>query len=566
MWGSLIAAAMASMLVLAGPAPIARAEGEAESIVVDAVLAADGTMTVTETITFAEGDAPSSLTQRLALTGPAMEGDATYHYTITDLKATADGQDLGASVTTEGDYQVMSLDATKAGAAPVVISYAVAGAAHPTRVATGQPARTTASWRLLQGLSVGATTVSGTLQVPGMVSQVDCKSGPPTAPTPCGMVQAGTFESPEPMFEDGPRGPGEVVVLTVQADAAMIAPNQRVVPNWSLDRAFSLTPLSAGLTLGSLLLGGLGLWLLHRRAGRDLAAVRHPTRVAEFAPVGEGEEEFRLLQDVRPGHVGTVTDERVDPIDVTGTLLDLAVRGHLRIHELDRPTQHHPLDWSFERRDAGRGALRPYEQLLRDAVAPEGGEPVKVSQIASAIGDVVPEVQSKLYDDVVEHGWFDRRPDDARDSWTTSGWVALTLALVIAGLLVAFTPLGLWGIALVALALGVVFVAQEMPRRSAKGSELLAGLQLLATDLQHHRTDQMPRGREHAQLSRILPYAVVLGGSRRWLDALAAEDGDDHADGTDLDWYHAPDTWHLSTLPVSVEALVTSLEGHLFGR
>ena len=52
--------------------------------------------------------------------------------------------------------------------------------------------------------------------------------------------------------------------------------------------------------------------------------------------MGAGQSEFRVLGDVRPGHVGTVADERVDPIDITATLIDLAVHGHLRITELPR--------------------------------------------------------------------------------------------------------------------------------------------------------------------------------------------------------------------------------------
>ncbi|WP_203568205.1 DUF2207 family protein [Aestuariimicrobium ganziense] len=561
-------ALLTAMLVGVGlvvGAPVARADDTAETVVYEASIANDGVLTVNETITFGEGGTPATVTQRLATTAPAPD-NATYHYEISDIKANAEGADLGATVESDGDYQVVTVDTAKAEGKPITISYKVKGATHETTVASGQQARTTIAWRFLQGLSVGATEVSGTLEVPSMVSQIECLAGPPVAPVVCSMAQAGTHDAPQPTFSDGPRGPGEVVILTVQTDAASVSSTESVTHNWSLDRAFSLSPLSLLLTLGSLLLGGAVLWLMHRRAGRDVAAINHPTRIAEFSPVGEGEEEFLLLEQVRPGHIGTVADERVDPVDVTGTLLDLAVRGHLRIHELPRESEHHPLDWDFERLEGGKGELRPHEVLLRDAVAPADGEPVRVSNISNAISGVIPEVQSKLYDDVVSLGWFDKRPDDARNNWTLFGWVALTLAVVVTGLLVAFTTLGLWGLALIALALGLVFVAQEMPRRSSKGSELLAGLHVLATELQHHRTDQMPKGREYSELSEILPYAVVLGGSKRWLDAIVAEDDDEHADGTDLPWYHAPSTWHLHHLPVSMDAFITSVEGHLFGR
>ena len=64
----------------------------------------------------------------------------------------------------------------------------------------------------------------------------------------------------------------------------------------------------------------------------------------------------------------------------------------------------------------------------------------------------------------------------------------------------------------------------------------------------------------------MLPYAVVLGGSERWLQALVAADGDADADSTDLDWYHAPDDWHLCDLPDSLGRLITTIQGKLFAR
>ena len=89
-------------------------------------------------------------------------------------------------------------------------------------------------------------------------------------------------------------------------------------------RAFSAKPLPLALALGLLVLGGLALFgciagpalTLYRRAASS-------SEVGEFVPTGQGQAEFRVVDDVRPGHVGTVADERVDPIDVTATLSTL---------------------------------------------------------------------------------------------------------------------------------------------------------------------------------------------------------------------------------------------------
>ncbi|MGA4669029.1 DUF2207 domain-containing protein [Propionibacteriaceae bacterium Y1923] len=559
----LLALILGAMLV-AGPVAVqARADDTAASYEIEAQLASDGALTVNATVTLGETK-PETLRQAFRTRRPATS-TSDYVYTITDLKASAGGNDLGATVSDDGDDKVIEINTAAVNNEPIVISYKVVGAVAANEKPDEHEATTTFAWHFLQGLNVGVTSVTGSINTSAPVSWIDCRSGNPVAPGACSNWQAGTHEAPVPTFEDGPRGANEVVMVTFISPASLLSPNEQIDHRWTLDRAFTFSWPTALAALGALLLGALALWSLHRRAGRDIAALSHPTLVAEFAPVGEGESEFSMVSDVRPGQIGTVADERVDPVDVTGTLLDLAVRGHLRIEQLPNDG-HSPMDWSFTRLEGGRGELHPYETLLLDAVAPKGGDPVLVSHISEAVGPVIPEVQDALYDDVVAQGWFDKRPDAARNTFAIAGWVTLVVALVALGLLVAFTTYGLLGLALVAVAVGLLWVSQLMPRRSARGSELLAGLHGFASLLQHQRTDQMPKGRELHEISELLPYAVVLGGKDRWIEALVAADGDEEADSKKLDWYHAPDDWHLHHLPASLDSFITVVQGRLFSR
>jgi hypothetical protein len=142
----------------------------------------------------------------------------------------------------------------------------------------------------------------------------------------------------------------------------------------------------------------------------------------------------------------------------------------------------------------------------------------------------------------------------------------LVVAVVVTALLAAFTTFGLIGLALVVLGLGLVFVAQEMPSRTAKGVALLHGLGALRSLLLTQPTDQMPQGRAVEELSEVLPYAIVLGGTERWLDALVATDVDVDPDSDDLSWYHGPADWHLQDLPDSLRNFTTTVSGTLFTR
>lgn len=551
-----------SALVSVVAAPPARAADPSAVAVVDATVGADGLLTVTETITFT-GGAPAHLEQRIGTRRAVVEGGELVA-TVDEVRARAGATDLGPATTTDGDDVVVRVDTARAGTTPVTISYRVRGATRAIGDGT-RAAHTEVAWPLLQGLSVPVREASGTMTAPGRLTYVNCEAGVPGALIPCSTWGGGTHESPQPTFSDGPRAAGDVVLLEVGLQPGAVAPTAVVDHPWSLDRAFSVNRASLLASLLPLLLGGALLYWLHRRLGRD-----HDhgtiTPVAEFTPVGPGQSRFTVLGDVRPGHVGTVADEHVDPVDVTATLLDLAVRGWLRIVELPRDRAHQAIDWRLERTGPGQGDLAGFEARLRDAVAPEAGGGTLVSAIGEAIAPVVGQVQSDLYDEVVARGWFDRRPDRTRNRWQRLGWVAVALAVVATVVLAAATTFGLVGVALLALALGSTLVGQEMPRRTAAGTALLGGMSSLASQLQTQPTTHLLHGEEYQELSRILPYAVVLGGRDRWVQALVAADDDDLPDGDDLGWYRAPGDWHLRDLPDSLDAFVVTVQGRLYGR
>ncbi|MGI8457272.1 MAG: DUF2207 family protein [Propionibacteriaceae bacterium] len=552
-----LALVAASLGLVVGPLTLpAFAAGQVTTFAVQAGVEQSGLVTVRQTITF-QGAAPGTLTQQLE-TRENLVGDRQYVQTISDVTASAGGQPLALTIDDDDPYTTIEVK-TGGASGPIEIDYQVVGA-----VVNG-PSGPVLRLRLLQGLSAPVDQVTATVTVPG-ISYVKCVSGSPNSTMPCDFAAGGTEDAQQPTFRDGPRGQGEVVAVEIGLPVGTVTANERVEYRWTVARAFSAQPLPLGIALGLLVLGGLGLLALHRRGGTDRSAGNVVTSVGEFVPVGPGQTEFRGVGDVRPGHVGTVADERVDPIDVTATLLDLAVRGHLLITELPRASEFAPVDWMLTRQPGvDPSTLRPFEAKLLDGVTVDGDE-VRVSAIANRVQGAMGDVQSALYDEMVEHGWYERRPDATRNKWTQWALGLLIVAVVVVGVLAAFTSYGLVGLALVALALAFVVVAQEMPSRTAKGAALMAGLGALRGQLLSQPTDQMPPGAELRELSEVLPYAVVLGGVDRWLDAIVATDDDDDPDSTDLPWYHGPDAWHLRDLPYSLKNFITTTSGTLFSR
>jgi len=524
----------------------------AKSYLFEGQLDDSGVLTVTETIKF--DTPPAELTQRIANRAP-IDRYRSYSYGISDVSATG-AENFTSKV--EGDYTVFSMKPSS----EVKITYKVTGTTRPEPGSNGETSVFT--WRALQGLSVAVEKVTGSLQVNAVPQLVDCTSGPPGALDKCRLYTAGASNSPTPTFESATRGVGEQVTFTVGYSATQVATTAEVHERWNLNKAFTIDLATTGAALATLVVGALLLWWLHRRTGADLAFSGEVSAVGSFRPVGDGESVFEQGEDMRPGLVGTVADERVDPVDITATLIDLAVRGHLRITELQH-TEYGLVDWRFSRLENPGDELAPYEALLLDAVVPDGKQSL-ASQLPEVLAPALGEVQDALYTEVVERGWFETRPDSTRSSCAVRGWIGLGVALVAGAALVAFTSFGLVALVLLALAISLLWIAPRMPRRTPEGARLVAALGALSALLATQPTDQMPKGRELAEISRLLPYTIVLGGRQRWVEAMAAADRDDTPDPTEVDWYHAPETWHLRDLPASLTQFINTVQGQLFSR
>jgi hypothetical protein len=553
--GSMIALCLLTCGLLAGPLALtAHAEGTASTFIAEGNLAKDGTLTVKQTITLT-GAVPAELSQKFE-TREDVVGDRQYVQTLSGITATVKGAEVQPRITTDDRFTTVTVPTN--GSTEIMMSYTVTGAV--VTIESGTALR----WQMLQGLSAQVDMFSATVQIPTLFSYIKCTAGSPNSTVPCNFAAAGTEGSQIPTFRDGPRGEGEVVAIDIGFPPGGVATNEVIEYRWTLGRAFSAEPVQLALALGLLALGGVLLYGIHRRVGADRTPDGQISKAGEFVPTGAGQSEFRVVGDVRPGHVGTVADERVDPIDVTATLVDLAVRGHLVINELPRESEFARTDWEI-RRVNGNDNLRPFEQQLLDGIAAPGSS-VKVSELAGRVQESIGGVQNALYDEMVSNGWFERRPDDIRNRWTLLALAALIISVVVTGVLAAFTTFGLVGLALIVVSLGLVFVAQEMPARTAKGAALLGGLGALRSDLMSHPTNQMPPGSELREISEVLPYAIVLGGSDRWLDAMVSSDADEHPDSYDLSWYHGPENWHLRDLPDSMRNFMTTVSGSLFSR
>ena len=414
---------------------------------------------------------------------------------------------------------------------------------------------------------------TATVHTPAAPTQVACYTGPDGSALPC--------ESAKPtadgaVFSQSGLEPyqGLTVVLALPKGSVDVPP-PILAEKFSLQTAFAANPWTIGGAVAVLLvgLGGVG-WFAWTR-GRDrrwrgqvpglepAAGQAQDDSAVERRPLFTGPEgavEFIPPDGIRPGQVGTLLDEQANPLDVTATIVDLAVRGYLRIEELPRDNFLSRRDWKLTQLKPPGDELMTYERTLLDALF-SGRNEVTVSALKQTFATDLQKVESQLYDDVVRQGWFARRPDATRQRWVFLGIVCVVLGAGLTYLLARYTHAGLIGIGAVLAGVALLAVAPRMPARTAKGSAELARILGFRQYIRTAEAEQL-RFEERADIfSRYLPYAVVFGETDRWAHAFASLATAGAVGTAGLGWYVGPYGWSFMNFGDSMRSFSDTTAG-----
>ena len=363
-----------------------------------------------------------------------------------------------------------------------------------------------------------------------------------------------------------------VTVVVAFAKGAVPPPAPVLDERWSLTRAFSVTPATAGASLLLLLVAVLGVVRLAWRTGRDRAFAGSPVDVA-FATAGQEERvrpsfgpfggvetpvEFVPPENFRPGQVGTLVDEAANTLDVSATIVDLAVRGYLRIDEIPKKGWFGKPDWTLTQLKDSDGALLRYEQLLLDGLFRDGS-PVNLSSLRTTFVSRLETVRYALYQDVVAQGWFAGRPDKIRQKWYLIGGAAVVVSLVLLVALMAVTHAALLGVPLLLGSVLLLLSAKRMPRRTAKGTGVLRRVAGFRRFIEESEKDRARFAEQQHLFSEYLPYAIVFGATEKWARAFAGLDDELLQPG----WYGGSSTFSPVGFAHSMDGFAVTTAGSI---
>jgi len=277
------------------------------------------------------------------------------------------------------------------------------------------------------------------------------------------------------------------------------------------------------------------------------------------APLREGETpvEFVPPDGLRPGELGTLIDFEAGVLDVTATIIDLAVRGYLKIEEVDKEWYQFKHDWKLIKL-AKDEPLKEYERSLYSGLFQSGDE-IKISDLKNTFAARMSKVRTLLMDDAMAQKWFTRKPGTVKVLWGLLGILVLAGGVALTILLAVATHAALLGIPVIIGGILLLIASRWMPKRTAKGYAVLRhtlGFKRFIDESEKHRAQFAERANI---FSEYLPYAVVFGATEKW--AKAFEGLADEVDTSS--WYVSQHAFNYAVFSSAIDGFATTSAGTL---
>lgn len=228
-----------------------------------------------------------------------------------------------------------------------------------------------------------------------------------------------------------------------------------------------------------------------------------------------------------PAELGTLIDNSPDLRDITATMVDLAVRGFVRIEERQEPRllglwssqafYFHQVKPGTEWTD-----LKPHEEAVMKGLFSNGKTTVTLSDLQNRFYIYLEGIKSSLFDQLLKKGYYANRPDRVRYVY-----VAIAIVLAIASLYGAAILQGNYGIAFQAgftagalSSLIIMGFGWFMPARTIRGTRVLEQILGFEEFLTRVESDRFQRVVKTPQMfEKFLPFAMALGVEQNWVRA-----------------------------------------------
>ncbi len=230
--------------------------------------------------------------------------------------------------------------------------------------------------------------------------------------------------------------------------------------------------------------------------------------------------------NISPAEAGTLLDDAIHPRDITSTMVDLAVRGYIKIEETDdkgllfthKDYVFHLLKPQAEWTDQ---SLDPHERVMLENVF-AGGSETRLSSLKNRFYTAVPIIREDIMSSLRNKGIYLLDPESA-NGYSVGAAIAIVVPFGVAAYLGwanFFNSIPLLFVCVPVSILVWWLFARVMTAKTVKGARTrvaVLGFQEFMNRVDGERLKLMPP----TTFEKFLPYAMALGVEHHWAQAFA---------------------------------------------
>jgi len=228
---------------------------------------------------------------------------------------------------------------------------------------------------------------------------------------------------------------------------------------------------------------------------------------------------------ISPAEAGTLLEDTVHPRDITSTMVDLAVRGYIKIEETEEKvlvfTHKDYVFHLLKPRDGWGDDLAPHERVMLENVFATGDD-VRLSSLKNRFYTAVPAIREDIMSALKRKGVYLLDPESA-NGYSVVGAIAILIPFGILQYLGWANFFNSPLLLIVCLPLSVLIwwlFARVMSAKTIKGGRMriaVLGFQEFMNRVDAERLKVMPP----TTFEKFLPYAMALGVEHHWAQAFA---------------------------------------------
>jgi uncharacterized membrane protein len=247
------------------------------------------------------------------------------------------------------------------------------------------------------------------------------------------------------------------------------------------------------------------------RKGRD-PKVRESVTVMYEPPKFEN-------QPLTPAEVGTLVDEKLDPRDITSTIVGLAVKRYIQIEETKKEgILFNKTDYYLKKAKNHDSNLNPFEIELMKALFPAALPGTLISDLKNKFYTNLDILKRVLYGELIRKKYFLSSPEKVRHSYIVAGIIVWVFTILV--FLFLLPDSGVRSIIAGTLTGIPVFAfAKFMPVKTRTGASAYMDILGFQEFMNRAEKDRLERMGDKALFSEFLPYAIALDVADHWAKA-----------------------------------------------